>query len=903
MRSDSIPKIIVKTKYLKNQRHKEYYLNYIATRDGVEKFQMSHGDKPVTKKQQELIENLLKDYPDSKTIFEYEDYINEPTRRNASEFISAVMDQNLTDIATKENYVDYIANRPRVERLGEHGLFSDSGKKIDLSQVVQEVGKHEGTVWTHIISLKREDASRLGYDHAQGWVDLCRAKRNELAEAMRIDSNNLQWYAAFHNEGHHPHIHMVVYSKEPRQGFVTNQGIKKIRKMFASEIFHQDLMNIYKNQTEARDELKNYSQKTVQELLKEIGQKDHLENGIIIEKFLALKESLKDYQGRLMFAYIPKESKQLVNDIVRELEKEEHVQKLYEQWNLYRQSVFETYNGSLQEQLPLLEQKEFKSIKNMILKEVMNYDVNAVTYDEQLPSLQVPELDIVVEDVESEKVDDIPQNLTTNLSARYRLEWSKNYKMACKLFYGSDDVQQDIEQAKSLLKEECDQHNILGYELLAKVLEIENKENPESYDLYKEALQGSLEILSTDKNDFIQSYLQYKTGKFYYYGKGCEQDYEKAYHHFSQSDSEYAMYCLGRMYQRGYYVEQSDKTAFEYFDKSATKGNAFANYEVGTYYDRGTAVPKDEKQANLNYEIAYRKFEGMLKNSEDDNLLYRLGEMNYYGKGVEKDTESAKKYLEKAISFDNKNAKYLLATIYLKEYDYANIPQAIKWLEESENPQALYLLGKEYLKGILVEQDKKKAVHYLTLSAEQKNSYAMYALAKVFLNDINYMDPDKGISYLQNASSLGNEYAQIMLGNIYLKGERVEKNVDAAISYLQMASDKNNSFAQYMLGKLFLFGKEVEQDKEKAKSYLEQAAIQGNTYAMYLLEHMDDYHHQPLVLMTTRLLHHISRIFTKTVPDNSKSPLAGVDKKLAKKIKEKKIAQGHNAKDHEINMR
>ena len=94
--------------------------------------------------------------------------------------------------------------------------------------------------------------------------------------------------------------------------------------------------------------------------------------------------------------------------------------------------------------------------------------------------------------------------------------------------------------------------------------------------------------------------------------------------------------------------------------------------------------------------------------------------MNYYGKGVEKDTESAKKYLEKAISFDNKNAKYLLATIYLKEYDYANIPQAIKWLEESENPQALYLLGKEYLKGILVEQDKKKAVHYLTFSAEQK---------------------------------------------------------------------------------------------------------------------------------------------------------------------------------------
>lgn len=191
---------------MKGRAHKEYYVKYIATRDGVEKIQMSHGDKPVTPKQKELIKHLMDDYPDSKAMFEYEDYMSDSNRENASELISAIMDQNIHDVATKENYVNYIANRPRVERLGEHGLFSDAGKSIILNDVVKEVGKHEGNVWTHIISLKREDAKRLGFDHANSWMNLCHAKRNELAEAMRIAPNNLRWYAAFHNEGHHPHI-------------------------------------------------------------------------------------------------------------------------------------------------------------------------------------------------------------------------------------------------------------------------------------------------------------------------------------------------------------------------------------------------------------------------------------------------------------------------------------------------------------------------------------------------------------------------------------------------------------------------------------------------------------------------------------------------------------------------
>ncbi len=878
-------------------------MKYIATRDGAEKIQMSHGNKPATEKQKKLLEQLLQDYPASSSLFEYEDYMKESTRENASELISSIMDQNITDVATKENYIDYIANRPRVERLGEHGLFSDAGKTIQLDEIAKEVGQHEGYIWTHIISLKRADAERLGYDHAQSWVELCRAKRNELAEAMRIDPSNLEWYAAFHNESHHPHIHMVVYSKNPRQGFVTQEGISKIRKMFAGDIFHQDLMNIYEEQTEVRNTLRSYSKQVVHDLLQSIDRDICIDNAAIRQRIKELKESLTDYHGRMVYAYIPKESKQLINDIVQELEKEERIQKLYEEWKLYRKRIFETYNDQLQECLPLHEQKEFKSIKNMILKEVMNYDESAVTYDEQLSEMHdVLEMELQEDRPATELEDSVELNNTYG-SFKYKLEWSKDYKKASALFYGSDEIPQDIAQAKRLLEKECDSHNVLAYELLGKLLEIENKEDPRIYELYREALYGSLDILIKDDSEFVQSYLQYKTGKFYYYGKGCEQDYEKAYKHFDRSDSEYALYCLGTMYQRGYYVEQSDITAFDYFLKAAEKGNPYACYEVGTYYDRGTVFLPDKEQASSYYEQAYQKFESMLQKREDDNLLYRLGEMTYYGKGVDKDTKKAKKYLEKAVSFDNKNAKYLLAQIYLKEYDYPNIPQAIEWLEESENLQAFYTLGKAYLKGILVEQDKNKAIHYLTLSAEQKNSYAMYALAKVYLHDSYYSDRNKGIVYLHDASELGNEYAQIMLGNIYLKGEIVEKDVEKAVSFLQMASNENNVFAQYMMGKLFLFGKDVQQDKEKAKTYLELSALQGNSYAQYLLEHMDDYQQQPLILITTRFFHHISRIFSRTFPDHMNSPLAGVDKKLARKIKEKKIAQGHNAKDHEINIR
>lgn len=897
----TIPRIIVKSGYIQSGKHREYYANYIATRDGVEKFKTSNGDKPATIKQKDMINKIISDYPKTKEIFEYEDYIKEPNRENASELISAVIDRNLDDIATKENYTNYIATRPKAERFGEHGLFTDDGADIDLNEVAKEIGQHEGNVWTHIISLKREDAQRLGFDNAQSWMNLCQAKRNELAEAMKIDPNELKWYAAFHNEGHHPHIHMMVYSTNPKNGFLTNKGIDKIRKMFACEIFKNDLIHIYQEQTKARDEIKLYSKDVVENLLKEIEQ-PLINNDVIFQKILSLRESLKDYHGRMVYGYIPKNAKQLVNDILKELEKDDNIKQLYEQWLLYKKDIHQTYsaNNHLKKlDIPMFEQKEFKSIKNMILKEIMNYDL----------SINFNEINTDDGDKDDESVQELAEfydnshllcypddKIKHNGSGSY-LEWSAEYRKAVKLFYGSEDTVQDIDGAEDILTNESDKGNVLAMELLAKHYEV-NADKKSASLWYSKALDGFHTVLENADNDFIESYSHYRLGKLYLYGKGTDIDYLKAVAHFeNSSNNQYAEYCLGTMYQRGLGVKQDDHNAFKYFESSAEKNNPFAKYETARYLEQGTVADKDMERAMILYKYAYKSFEKMASNRKDDNLLYKLGIMTYRGKGCVADYEKAVTYLEDAVALDNRNAKIQLAKIYLKENEFSKIPEAIRWLEESDDLLCFYILGKEYYEGVHVEKDISKAIKYLKKCED--NMFACNWLAKIY-EELN--DMEKFIAYLHKADILGYDVAQVKLGKIYLEGKYVVQNIQKGIDYLMKAESKNNQFAQYMLGKLFLFGKDVPQDKELAVKYLTRSASQGNEYAKYLLEHMNDYQNQPLALLTSRCFHHISKIIEQTVPLNRNNPLSGVDRKLKRKLLQKRSALGHKEDDHSLHF-
>ena len=252
--------IIVTSRYLKSgtETKRKNYTRYIATRETVEIREQNIIDReaPATEKQQELLSDLLKDFPEAKKYLEYEDYKNNSTIENASELISMIIERNADVIGNRQNFVGYMAMRPGVEKRGSHGLFNDKDEPIILNQAADKIANHPGNVWSHVVSLRREDAIRLGYDNSERWRELVMRHIADIAEQTKIPLCNLKWYAAFHDTTHHPHIHLLVYSKNPKQGFLTKQGIDKIRSVFANDIFHDDLQSIYMEQTIRRDELK-----------------------------------------------------------------------------------------------------------------------------------------------------------------------------------------------------------------------------------------------------------------------------------------------------------------------------------------------------------------------------------------------------------------------------------------------------------------------------------------------------------------------------------------------------------------------------------------------------------------------------------------------------------------------
>ena len=229
-------KLVQKSGYIKSGKAGGY-MRYIATREGVERLA---GNGAVTKGQRELIQKLLTDFPDAVELFEYEDYCKTPTLGTASTFITMALDANLHEIDSESGYMQYIATRPRVQKRGTHGLFS-SATAVDLASAISELEAHEGNVWTIIYSLRREDAARLEYDNADAWRTLLMENAPTLAKSMKISLENFHWYAAFHDEGHHPHIHMMVWSDDPKEGFLTKDGIAAMRSKLTNAIFRDEM--------------------------------------------------------------------------------------------------------------------------------------------------------------------------------------------------------------------------------------------------------------------------------------------------------------------------------------------------------------------------------------------------------------------------------------------------------------------------------------------------------------------------------------------------------------------------------------------------------------------------------------------------------------------------------------
>lgn len=959
----TMPRIIFKCRYLKNAAaHAENLVTYMATRDGVEKIPQNRRTLPATLKQKLLIADILARFPDSDRLFEYEDYQNSPTVENASELISAALDQNLDQLSHQEVYVNYIATRPRAEKLGAHGLFSDENTLLVLSQVAEEAARHTGNIWTPIISLRREDAARLGYDNAAAWMALLRKQRNVFAEQMKIAPENLRWYAAFHNEGHHPHCHMIVYSADSREGYVTKPAIEKMRSSLAREIFQQDLLQIYSEQTVRRDSLTAESRDTLRELLEQM-RTGTCANPVIEDLMSRLAERLKYTTGKKQYGYLKAPLKELVNQIVDELAKDERVSAAYAKWQELRNEVLRTYKDQLPELLPLSQQKEFKQIKNMVIAEAVSLGSHHVTFEgdenarpsseeenaaeETEPELPLSEPPETVVDQDGSPdygvSDDAPSSDSDRAASdRPHIAWNDRYKEARTFLFGNDETEPDFEQALRLFREEAEDGNALAMHDLGRMyadrlgVEIDTDT---AFGWYAKALSAFEDIESEKEN----RYVEYRIGKMYAAGLGTEQDYEEAAGWYGEAVSKnhkYAQYSLAGLYSRGQGVEQNYETAFGLYLRAALQHMPYADYELAKMYRDGVGTAVNSTEAARHFKIAFQGFQQMEKQSRDDKLQYRLGQMLYTGTGTEKDVEAALGYFEKSARLGNVHAQYMLGKIYLDaDGGHENAAQAVRWLTKSAdggNALAQYALGKLYRDGSHVEKDIPKAIVLFTQAAQQKNSYAAYALGMLYLQEESIpKDVGAAVKWLEKSAELGNQFAQYTLaklylsgedvpkdipkalelfrksaaqgnsfaqyrlGRLYLLGEDVSKNVDNAIRWLTASAEQGNHYAQYALGKLYLAGRDVPRDREAAIRWLTRSAEQGNIYAQFFLDHPDSFRDPSLFLAATRLLHHLSRIFREEQERLPGGPHMQVESKLRRKIRQKKIAQGHAPDDHE----
>ena len=338
------------------------YMKYIATREGVE---VLTGKGPTTEKQKELVAKLLKDFPDVRDSFEYEDYKQAPTLHTASALISAALDSHMQNLQSENGYLKYIATRPGAEKHGAHGLFGRQ-ENTDLPAAMHDLTAHDGNVWTIIYSLHREDAERLGYNNAAAWRKLLVSQQNKFAEAFHIPASALHWYAAYHDADTHPHIHMMLWTDQ--ETVLKRDAVVKLRSVMTNSIFQAELENLYIRKDAAYKDVSEAAREVMRELV------DRMESvsaqpASIQQKLLELALKLRAVGGKKQYGYLKKSLKDKVDEIVDELEKLPEVAAYYSVWNGLRDTLEGYYKNRPRQHQPLSHQKEFRAIKNAIIQE------------------------------------------------------------------------------------------------------------------------------------------------------------------------------------------------------------------------------------------------------------------------------------------------------------------------------------------------------------------------------------------------------------------------------------------------------------------------------------------------------------------------------------------------------
>ena len=706
-------RLVTKFKYLRpSARHNVGgYARYIATREGVEKIDDTYKLGFVSGKQKQLIAKILKDFPDAKDMHEYEDYLKTPNVGNASEFISRALEDNAASVMDRKTYADYIALRPRAERFGKHGLFTDEGVEVQLNRVSEELNAHEGNVWITILSLRREDAELLGYDRGARWRDMLRSQAQTLSENLKIPIKQFRWYAAFHNESHHPHVHIIAYSVEENKGYLTKAGVENLRSAFGRTIFAQDLLCVYEKQTEYRNELREKSRDLLLKLVARIRSEGY-ENERVEEKLLLLARRLSRTKGKKQYGYLKSDVKALVCSIVDEIAKDERIEKLYALWYEQREEVIKTYTQALPERIPLSKNDEFKPIRNAVVRtalEILNAQRN----------IEETEAEILPEEITEKEILPEPTYREVERSGRRSKKKMWELYFTAKGLLDRDDKNYDPKKAVDLLIESARLGNAVA---------------------------------------------KYRLGKMYLYGKEIEKNLPKAFYWLEaavKEDNQYAEYLLGKTLLKGAEVEREARRGEELLKRSVAQGNRYAAYTLGKALLDGDVLAQNLPEAVRLLTVAADK--GFIP------AEYMLGKLLYRGEVVKRDIEKALGYLEQASTVKTPNAAYLAGKIRLSEPEFKDVKKALRHFEiaaESGNPFAMYQAGRILLREETLK-NVAKAVWYFENAAKQGNNAAEYQLGKLYLYGKEVRQNEaKAMEYLTAASEHGNTFARALLERI-----------------------------------------------------------------------------------------------------------------------------------------
>ena len=477
-------------------------------------------------------------------------------------------------------YLEYMAERPR-----SHGLFSADGT-ADLTEMMKEISSHDAPVWTFIYSLRRKDAARLGYETGESWRRLLLAHQTELAQAMKISPKNFRWRAAFHDEKHHPHVHVMVWSADPKQGFLTEQGIEKMRSRLSNEIFRDELLSLYQQKDLSYSQVRDAAAEAMGRLIREM-ETGRYHSPAIEKQMETLAGMLSEVNGKKVYGYLPKPVKDQVDAVVDELSKVPEVAECYEQWNRLRDELERYYKDTPREHRPLSQQKEFKAIKNMVIREAERLRLDTFTFedarmkdetDEDQDAVyyawnsnwQVAEVYQSAKEV-LEEYENPESEKAEQVRVLERL-WQSGFSLAAhqlgKCWRDGRGVLPDDAQAELWFRRAAEAEYDFSQYTLGKLLQSQKRTKEAVCWYEKAAAQGN-------------SWAAYRLGKLYLKGESVPKDAAKALEYLTASadqGNQYAQYAMGKLYLTGQDVKQDRETAWAYFCESAEQGNQYAQF-------------------------------------------------------------------------------------------------------------------------------------------------------------------------------------------------------------------------------------------------------------------------------------------------------------------------------------